>query len=167
MNNEASGGKQPEETQTELHEVYSFKVIEGVQFLVNRLQPRYITIRDMYCDEPLPIINYDEWYKVWGPLPAFHCDEFMRAFGRVEDWKNTTHLLMKLQWIDNGWEDELLENYYAWTIDQLLADLGNNYIISFECRYQLPYLSEKWKKEFDWYNPDIHTHAQFVLRRND
>ena len=78
-----------------------------------------------------------------------------------------THLLMKLQWVDNGWEDELKENYYSWNINEFIDDIGRNYIPSFECHYQLPYLGEKWKKEYGWYNPDIHTHAQFILRRDD
>lgn len=150
-----------------LHEVYSSTGgIEAIQALIDELQPRYITIRDMYCDERLPftIPTHEE---VWGPLPSGKTREFERAFGPTTDWRNMTHFLMKLQWIDNGWDEEMEENYYSWTIEKFLDDIGGRYIPGFECRYQLPYLSEKWKKEYGWYNPDIHTHAQFILRRDD
>ena len=150
-----------------LHEVYSSTGgTEYIELLVETLQPKYITIRDMYCDEHLPftIPTYDE---VWGPLPAMATREFEKTFGPITDWRDMTHFLMKLQWIDNGWDEEMKEDYYSWTIEKFLDDIGDKYIPGFECRYQLPYLSEKWKKEYGWYNPDIHTHAQFILRRDD
>lgn len=150
-----------------LHEVYSSTGgIEVIRDVVNTLKPRYITIRDMYCDESLPFTT-PSFNTVWGPLPAGPSADFCTHFGPIKDWRDMTHLLMKLQWVDNGWEDELKENYYSWNIDKFVDDIGGNYITSFDCRYQLPYLGEKWKKEYGWYNPDIHTHAQFILRRDD
>lgn len=150
-----------------LHEVYSSTGgINVIKYLINALEPKFITIRDMYCDEHLPFTTptYDE---VWGPLPAMTTREFEKTFGPLTDWRDMTHLLMKLQWVDNGWNEEMEEDYYSWTIEKFLDDIGGGYIPGFECRYQLPYLSEKWKNEYNWYNPDIHTHAQFILRRDD
>jgi len=150
-----------------LHEVYSSTGGIGIiQELIGKLKPRYITIRDMYCDERLPF-TVPSFDTVWGPLPADASMDFCKHFGLIKDWRDMTHLLMKLQWFYNGWEDELKENYYSWNIDKFIDDIGGGYIPSFECRYQLPYLGEKWKKEYKWYNPDIHTHAQFILRRDD
>lgn len=151
-----------------LHEVFSSTGGDTViKYLVTRLQPKFITIRDMYCDEHIPFTSENQYLKVWGPLPAGQTIEFENKFGHINDWHDITHFLMKLQWVDNGWENEMEENYYSWNIHNLLDFLDDKYIPSFDCRYQLPYLSEKWKKEYDWYNPDIHTHAQFILRRND
>ena len=150
-----------------LHEVYSSTGgIEVIRDVVNTLKPRYITIRDMYCDESL-LFTVPSFDTVWNPLPAGPSADFCARFGPIFDWRDMTHLLMKLQWVDNGWEDELKENYYSWNIDKFIDDIGGKYITSFDCRYQLPYLGEKWKKEYGWYNPDIHTHAQFILRRDD
>ncbi len=152
-----------------LHEVYSSTGgIETIKELVDKLNPRYITIRDMYCDEHLPFTK-PTFSEIWGPLPYQCCVEFVDKFGMITDWRSMTHLLMKLQWKDNGWEEELKEDYYSWDIDKFIKDIsiGGEYIPSFDCRYQLPYLGEKWKKEYGWYNPDIHTHAQFILRRDD
>lgn len=154
-----------------LHEVYSSTGgIEVIRELIDSLKPRYITIRDMYCDEELPYnkdyCNIVDQLRDNKEIISYVTD-FVHTFGFLKNWKDLTHLLMKLQWIDNGWEDELKENYYSWNIDKFIDDIGGEYIPSFECRYQLPYLAEKWKREYGWYNPDIHTHAQFILRRDD
>jgi hypothetical protein len=150
-----------------LHEVYSSTGgIEDIQKLIKELQPRYITIRDMYCDEYLPFTT-PTYGEVWGPLPAKRTVQFETTFGKIKNWRDMTHFLMKLQWVGNGWDEEMKENYYSWTIEKFLDDIGGNYIPGFECKYQLPYLGEKWKNEYGWYNPDIHTHAQFILRRDD
>ena len=150
-----------------LHEVYSSTGgIADIQSLIKELQPRYITIRDMYCDEHLQF-TIPTYKDVWGPLPSGPTRQFEQTFGPLTDWHGMTHFLMKLQWLDNGWDEEMEENYYSWTIEKFLDDIGGGYVPGFECRYQLPYLSEKWKNEYGWYNPDIHTHAQFILRRDD
>lgn len=156
-----------------LHEVFSFNNgIDEIKTLIKEITPKYITIRDMYCDEFIPFVVSHNEHQLIDAFSADkklrkHAREFTRKFGPIMNWRDMTHMLMKLQWMDNGWEDELKENYYSWTIDKFIDDIGGNYITSFECRYQLPYLSEKWKKEYEWYNPDIHTHAQFILRRAD
>ena len=153
-----------------LHEVFSSTGgADVIAEMIEDLHPQYITIRDMYCDEPFPIVGdqIDKIFKpIWDKLPDKYCLEFLHKFGVIMTWKDLTHLLMKLQWINNGWEDEMKENYYSWNIEQFL-DLVKDYIPAFEARYQLPYLSEKWKQLYNWYNPDIHTHAQFILRRNE
>lgn len=151
-----------------LHEVFSSTGgASNIKFLVEHLHPRYITIRDMYCDEYIPFASEKQFLDIWGPLPASKTMEFTDKFGKLNNWRDMTHLLMKLQWRDNGWEEEMKEDYYSWNIHDFLDFLDDKYIPSFECRYQLPYLSEYWKKKYNWYNPDIHTHAQFILRRND
>ena len=150
-----------------LHEVFSSTGgIDTIQRLLDELKPRYITIRDMYCDDPILFNGIEQMTEMWNKLPDHYPQEFIKKFGTVLNWRDLTHLLMKLQWIDNGWEDEMKEDYFSWTLDKLYPIIGA-YSPCFECRYQLPYLSEKWKKEYGWYNPDIHTHAQFILRRND
>lgn len=154
-----------------LHEVYSSTGGWSIIYdLITTLNPKYITIRDMYCDEPTPVTIgqiKDTFNPLWEQLPADKCAQFINKFGVITTWKKMTHLLMKLQWVDNGWEDEMKENYYSWNVYDFVKGIGNNYNIAFECRYQLPYLTEKWKGEYNWYNPDIHTHAQFILRRDD
>ena len=150
-----------------LHEVFSSTGGDTViKYLITRLHPKFITIRDMYCDDPISFTSIEQMKEIWDKLPDHYPQEFVKKFGTVLNWRDLTHLLMKLQWIDNGWADEMKEDYFSWTLDKLYPIIGA-YSPCFEARYQLPYLSEKWKNEYGWYNPDIHTHAQFILRRDD
>lgn len=150
-----------------LHEVFSSTGGETIiKYLITRLHPKFITIRDMYCDEPISFTDTEQMIEMWDKLPDHYPQEFVKKFGTVLNWRDLTHLLMKLQWVDNGWEDEMKENYFSWTLDKLYPIIGA-YSPCFEARYQLPYLSEKWENEYGWYNPDIHTHAQFILRRDN
>jgi hypothetical protein len=68
---------------------------------------------------------------------------------------------MKVQWRDNGYEQELKEDYFSWNIHDLVRSIGN-YDIIFETHYMLPYYYEQWK-----FSPKLCTHAQFILRRRD
>ena len=158
-----------------LHEVFSSTGGDTViKYLITRLHPKFITIRDMYCDDPVSftaggsevVPMLDMIVRNYGTRMTDKFDEYSNKHGALKDWRDFTQLLMKVQWIDNGWEDELKEDYFSWTLDKLYPVIGA-YSPCFEARYQLPYLSEKWKKEYGWYNPDIHTHAQFILRRDD
>jgi len=156
-----------------LHEVFSSTGGDTViKYLVTKLQPKFITIRDMYCDDPIEFS-----YHGGDPVDILtiinktkkqlrYAEEFKDKFGVISNWCDMAHFLMKLQWVNNGWEDEMKENYFSWTLDKLYPTIGA-YSPCFEARYQLPYLSEKWKNEYKWYNPDVHTHAQFILRRDD
>jgi hypothetical protein len=156
-----------------LHEVYSRTGgLEEIKELIGKLEPRYITIRDMYSDDPVPFSHPHNEYTLANIIQNnaklyLYSLEFVKKFGTAKDWRDVMHLLMKLQWVDNGWNEEMQENYFSWSIDQFMKDTGNLYTPCFECRYQLPYLSEKWEKEYGWYNPDIHTHGQFILGRNN
>lgn len=156
-----------------LHEVFSSTGgIEVIQTLIGKLEPRYITIRDMYCDDPVEFGSGGDAVDILTIIDKIqnqikYAKEFKNKFGVITNWRDMTHLLMKLQWVNNGWENELEENYFSWKLEDILRLTGNNYSPVFECRYQLPYLSEKWRKEYNWYNPDIHTHAQFILRRDN
>lgn len=150
-----------------LHEVYSSGQRPMVDYYIERLKPRYITIRDMYCDESFPI-RTDLHDSIMEQLRDQYPNElraFCAKYGKIDSWKNLTHLLMKLQWVSNGWGIEIEENYYSFEIDKFPQI--SNYAINFEAHYQLPYLSEKWRKEYDFYNPDAFTHAQFILRRDE
>lgn len=156
-----------------LHEVFSSTGgKEDIEYLIEGLQPKYITIRDMYCDDPVEFFNIERIGTLVGSIAAYEDGdinqrfrEFTDKFGTLKNWRDAAHLMMKLQWKNNGWEEELKENYFSWTLDDIFK-LCPHYSTMFECRYQLPYLTEQWRLHYNWYNPDIHTHAQFILRRD-
>ncbi len=159
-----------------LHEVYSSTGgVPVTDILIQKVKPKYITIRDMYCDDPVPFVKSSaevspmlvKLVAKMGTRIRDRINDYANVHGPLKDWRDWTQFLMKIQWADNGWKEELTEDYFSWSIDKLLNVLFTDYSTCFECRYQLPYLTEKWKKEYDWYNPEIHTHAQFILRRDD
>lgn len=151
-----------------LHEVFSSSQSgkAAIKRLISELKPKYITIRDMYFHEG----NRSGMRYVQGPVDMVnkcqpHLKDFEAIYGSTKQAKNLIHFLMKYQWKDNGWETELNENYFAWTIEDFEQLVKYNYTVVFENYYQLPFLTESWKEMF--FLPNLHTHAQFILRRDD
>lgn len=154
-----------------LHEVFSFGETgkEVINMLVSELQPKYITIRDMYYHGgPYARDLRMADVMIKNKIEEKYCDDFVKEYGAFAGPRSTTHFLMKYQWKDNGWEEEMEEDYYSWNVEDLIKILNNDksiYDVVFETHYQLPYLREKWFKEYGFMVPDAHTHAQFILRR--
>ena len=108
------------------------------------------------------------YYYVREILNGFNVDdekieEFEDEFGSICSTKNLHHFLMKYQWRNNGWDDEMAENYFSWSIKDFM-DLVGSYAIAFNAFYMLPYYREQWF-EHELYPLDANTHAQFILRR--
>ena len=152
-----------------LHEVFSktkdSKWIVG--HMINALQPKYITIRDMYFDGENRVLSY---YYVKEIIDAFDIKEnfiesFEDEFSSISTVKFLHHFLMKYQWYDNGWDEEMEEDYFSWTIKDFI-DMAGQYSVIFENHYMLPYYREQWYKH-DLYPVEANTHAQFILRRWD
>lgn len=157
-----------------LHEVYSFpeeKGMDTICYLAKALNPKYITIRDMYFSTAhygeCTLLTDTQKEHFASALRDPHAKEFEDYFGSISTWEQLTHFLMKYQWIDNGWEEEMRENYYSWNSHWFLNDIKAGYDIIFETHYQLPHLLERWKREYGIIFPNIHTHAQFILRKDD
>ena len=163
-----------------LHEVFSFNNgIDEIKTLIKEIVPKYITIRDMYWHAgpgAYGLASQEE--RIRETVLPQYIEEYENRFDYIHNPKNTTHFLMKYQWKDNGWEDELKENYYSWDLNELLNVVDNiqydeeynertHYGLVFSTYYQLPFLTEKWLNEYGFYNVNAHTHAQFILRRND
>ena len=151
-----------------LHEVFSSSQSgkAAIKRLIGDLKPKYITIRDMYFHEG----NRKGMHYVQGQVDMInkyqpHLKDFEAIYGSTKQTKNLIHFLMKYQWKDNGWETELNENYFAWTIEDFEQLVEYNYTVVFENYYQLPFLTESWKEMF--FLPNLRTHAQFILRRDD
>lgn len=158
-----------------LHEIFSSHM-EGrstIKYLVEQLRSRYITIRDMYFGfKALGYYNghlYEN--EVNNILNNLNIDreyskQFQDKFGSLTNPRNLIHFLMKYQWKDNGWENELEEDYFSWNFNKIDRTLWNydDYTIIFEAKYMLPYLRQIWKNsglDCESYT----THAQFILER--
>lgn len=151
-----------------LHEVFSSSPSgkESIKYIVDQLHPKYITIRDMY------FLGHDtslRWEHVNDIINKLNVDkEYINQFecfhGSIATVKGMLHFLMKYQWKDNGWKQELNENYFSWDYNELTKIIGS-YEVLFEAYYLLPYYAEKWRN-LDIDPSFFRTHAQFILRRD-
>jgi hypothetical protein len=153
-----------------LHEIFSSSTNgqKVIQHIVNVLEPKFITIRDMYFPEEQD--NYiSQIFKVYmlNKCDQKYIDQFVEKFGRIDHTKKLIHFLMKYQWKDNGYDQELEEDYFSWTLGQFLNLFKPFYLEYrpiYENHYMLPYYYEQWR---DLIESQIYTHVQFILRRND
>ena len=152
-----------------LHEVFS-KTVEGervIRHMIHELKPKFITIRDMYFEGENKVLSY---YYIKEIIEAFDVDEgfietFEDEFSSICSTKYLHHFLMKYQWRENGWDEEMEEDYFSWNIKDFINMVGQ-YSIIFENHYMLPYYREQWHKH-GMYPVEANTHAQFILRRWD
>ena len=150
-----------------LHEVFS-KTIEGkyvIGHMINALKPKFITIRDMYFEGENKVLSYNhvkEIIKAFDVKDIF-IEDFEDEFSSICSTKYLHHFLMKYQWRENGWDEEMDEDYFSWNIKDF-TDIIGPYKIIFENHYMLPYYREQWHKH-DTYPVEANTHAQFILRR--
>ena len=85
----------------------------------------------------------------------------------VKETPENLNMAILLQMVDdaveNGWDEEMTEDYFSWSIKDFLNTAGQ-YRIVFENHYMLPYYREQWYKH-ELYPVEANTHAQFILRR--
>lgn len=151
-----------------LHEVYSVSGgRDAINQILTELPVNYITIRDMYFH-----MDSDKFFLVTPPNYFFKhfnpekITQFEARYGKLDNLKNIVHFMMKYQWVGNGWEEELEENYFSWDIKKFMSDIHWPGSPVFEAHYLLPHLCYRWLKEYEVWLPDVHTHAQFVLAKH-
>ena len=151
-----------------LHEVYSYKdkvYIENFWNQINRLQPEYITIRDMIPD------NYDPGYMVehnrtliMDSPYAEQLKQFEKRWGCVNDKNKLSHFLLKYRYQEN-WERELNENYYACSYGDILEHLFENYICIYITAFALPWTVKCAKEDFGITVFPGNTHQKIIYKR--
>ena len=149
-----------------LHEIFSShkEGISTIYKLENELKPQYITIRDMYFDYNSNVFPLNDTFPGIEKFDAEKITDFERKHGSLTNYKNALHFLMKYQWKDNGWEQELEEDYFALDLSVLPLE---NYRDIFSTNYVLPYLQNKWKKEYDITKFYGTTHTQRIYEREN
>lgn len=151
-----------------LHEVFSTAPCgkRSIERLVKALEPKYITVRDMHA----PRFNYTNDYidQVKEPIEEKYIEEFQKKFNcsslyRTDDF---LHFMMKYQWKDNGWEEELEEDYFSFNVEDFMTLINEDeYRIVYINQYLLPFYADKWAYlKLDPYRDT--THIQLVIRHN-
>ena len=151
-----------------LHEVFSkgSTDIHHVDLLINAVKPKYITIRDMYWNDKPQLVDRDESNRIYDMLDNDFFTKYVAHRGAIITQDQFVNLLLHHEWKNNGAEEEIKENYFSWKIDDI-ESIASDYIVVYENHYQLPFIAEKWKQEYNFWHPEITTHAQFILRRVD
>lgn len=159
-----------------LHEIYSYEDEKDINKFwdnVSRLEPEYITIRDMYCDESLDGYTCLDGYsngvttlknKILQSEYAQQLKDFENVWGPVTDVRSLIHFLLKYEYKEN-WDRELRENYLSWNIRDITKKLKDKYTIVSCCQVQLPYFTYKLKRDFKKSSFPYNTHIQIVLKK--
>lgn len=152
-----------------LHEIFSCSASGKavIKTMVEEIKPQFITIRDMYFHKGT---RHGSSYtrspqQAWFEDAKDYINAFEHVYGSINNEKELMHFLMKYRWKDNGWETEMNENYFSWKIEDFEQLVDYRYTTVFENYYQLPYLTQLWSDNF--FQPNLHTHAQFILRRDN
>ena len=151
-----------------LHEVYSYKNKEYIKNFwkqINRLEPEYITIRDMMWNEsdaycPTDLICNTILHSVY----AKQAEEFESKYGLLSEKKNLTHFLLKYRYKEN-WERELNENYFAFSIDDAIPVLNDNYKVIYHEFFALPWTAKCARNDFGISFLPGTTHQKIIYQR--
>lgn len=154
-----------------IHEVYSYsnsktiknfweKQVFGSGF-------KWITIRDMIPSTEISRKEIDEFRddvkKVREIADPKYLNSFEEKWGTIDDnYRTLTHFLLKYKFTDN-WDREVLENYLPVGLETLKKKIPNEYKISYEDSFILPYLKRTIKEDFD-IEINHSTHTKMVLK---
>lgn len=147
-----------------IHEIYSYnteenKTIDQFWGLIGSQSAKTIVVRDMMVskstERPSDVIflKQDEYIN-----------SFKDVWGDITTQKQLIHFLLKYRYTVN-WEREVKENYLPIYIEDFLKKMDESgYRLDYFCKYQLPFLSDCWKKDFNIVIPDT-THVKCIFTR--
>lgn len=170
-----------------IHELYSYQN-ENALKNVYSFHPKYIAIRDMMYNPIdktrfyLPLNDYKRIINVFQEKCFHQWEQFYENWKNQNDEVQVTHFLLKYIYDNENWEREVKENYLPIDINEIRKlfcynkiDPTGNYQIEFQTFYKLPYLVNRWKKDFELdKNPalnefirNINTHFKLLLTCNN
>lgn len=167
-----------------IHEIYSY-CQESVLSDIYSFHPKYIAIRDMMFNPIdktrfyLPINDYNKIINLFQEKYPTQFEEFHNIWKDQKNEKEIAHFLLKYIYNNENWHREVEENYLPIEIDNIrntfccntiFAD--GNYNIDFQTFYKLPYLVNRWKKDFELdknfelneFVRNINTHFKMLLK---
>lgn len=156
-----------------LHEVYSYKnsaYIKSFWEQINRLEPEYITIRDMMWNDLRTtdanrnrIVKADaELIKNSALSDVFR--QFENRWGEVKTAKELAHFLLKYRYQTN-WDRELNENYFACTFADVDDALCENYRLVYHECFALPWTVKCARNDFGISFLPGTTHQKIIYKR--
>lgn len=151
-----------------IHEVYSYCEESEIELFWHRVFDsgfRYITIRDMMvsddtgrsaCARDLELIRGHKGFSA-------QLSDYEAVWGGIRTEKQMIHYLLKYSYTHN-WEREVRENYLGLSVEDLMKLIPDDYRVTYQEHYTLPYVAWQVKKDFgiDLRTP---THIKMVLEK--
>ena len=151
-----------------VHEVYSYSSEHDIKVFWDRVFNsgfKYITIRDMmvsekeqtYCDKEMleKVLGNEEYTD--------KLKDYLEIWGNIDSQHKLVHYLLKYSYTHN-WNREVRENYLGLTLEQLHRLIPDNYEVTYEDHFTLPYIAWQIKKDF---NIELRTptHIKIILKK--
>jgi hypothetical protein len=162
-----------------VHEVYSYADPEEFWQDVKEMNPKCIAFRDMYAKGcGIYTSKAEEELKteiLKSDLLTNHYADFKDNWGELMDGYTAAHFLLKYFYTEN-WDREVKENYLPYHYRELHTQIRKiGYDVTFERFYGLPFLKDKWHKDFSCdMNPNLNafitqmtTHMKLFIKRAD
>ena len=147
-----------------IHEIYSYntdenKTIDQFWGLIKSQNAETIVVRDMMVSK-----STERPSNIILPKQGEYIPSFKSIWGDITTQKQLIHFLLKYRYTVN-WEREVRENYLPIYIEDFLKEMDESgYRLDYFCKYQLPFLSDCWKKDFNIVIPDT-THVKCIFTR--
>lgn len=147
-----------------IHEIYSYntdenKTIDQFWGLIKSQNAETIVVRDMMVSK-----STERPSNIILPKQGEYIPSFKSIWGDITTQKQLIHFLLKYRYTVN-WEREVRENYLPIYIEDFLNEMDESgYRLDYFCKYQLPFLSDCWKKDFNIVIPDT-THVKCIFTR--
>lgn len=156
-----------------MHEIHYYLSNEEIDEFYRDLKEipfDYIFIRDMYCPNTTRLhTKFTDYNKLLTYIEdninthkyfETQLKQFQQQFGDIVIQKNFLHFLMKYKYLEN-WDRECNENYFA---EIRFDEIERDYEVLYKKMYQLPYLTQLWKDDFD-IEIEENTHIKCVYKR--
>ncbi|KFZ25812.1 MAG: hypothetical protein KQ78_01768 [Candidatus Izimaplasma bacterium HR2] len=147
-----------------IHEIYSYA--DPTEFwneVFTKIDTKYIVIRDMMIsDSQIKTSNLKDVKKVKEKNNG-NLEDFQDNWGDIALNRNLIHYLLKYRYLKN-WNREVKENYLPLTLEQLIAELPENYEIIYIKHYTPRFLKRFVKKDFNIKLKEK-THVKMIIKR--
>lgn len=157
-----------------IHEVYSYaESDDDIDIFWHRILDSdfdYICIRDMMVSKDINISAFktNAYKKVDYKIPAInkYRIQFEDIYGKIYNWKNLIHFLLKYRWTIN-WDREVHENYFPIYIEDFLKKFEKKYNLNYFERFRVPFLDKCWLDDFSITDTEIfyNTHIKTIFER--
>lgn len=150
-----------------IHEIYSYLNEDQINDFWKELFGGfdYVVIRDMMRTTAWPQKADSKDVKKLLTVEKNRTlvDDHTAVWGNITNRVNFNDFLLKYHYVDN-WKRECNENYFPITLEELKRRVPENYELIFEETYQIPFIKDMIKKDYDIDLKDT-THVKLIFRK--